>query len=123
MSEEIIRVVCTDSSHETRKHIVSSWSFTEGSFGPVKPASRSSKRSPNAGVVNLLADQPVLANATPFHQEYGRDEWRSKVDLRCRLCGLRLQLRDYSRFEELLDKARRAGLAEVELKHLIAILT
>lgn len=122
MSESTVRIVCTDVRHAPRKHVVATWHFDGLGFGPERPASRSQRRRPTAGTVNLVNDRPAPEGATPFSLEHGEEGWRSKVDLSCRLCGRHLQLRDATRLGELLDKAQRAGLVEVELKHLEAIL-
>lgn len=118
----MIQVSCTDGSHEGRKHIVGTFAFHEEGFGPLTQPTRSKKRMPQSAVTYLEGEVPLPEGETPFNTEHMPKNLRPKIDLECRLCGLRLQTTS-SVLEDKLAKAAENGIKVVELRMLIAIIT
>lgn len=71
-----------------------------------------------ASKVKLVDDSPMVAGATP--EELWAAQARSRYVFECKLCGLRLELRDEKAFG-ITQKLLGAGMSRVRLTELARI--
>lgn len=127
VTSSYVRIVCTNLEHpKQKKAIVATWEVTDSpevaGIGPIRPETRSQKKTPKSGVLSLSGNEPLPEGATAFNAEYGGTDFRTKVDMKCPLCPRSFRQNNYAKIGSHISKVVEAGINEIELIHLIRLL-